>query len=283
MRMLSALLASLAAVLLGSAFTAALGWADQSDRERPARDRPAKSEKQRGKSDEDDSQSRGEEVRAEPEHPLGAPPGLVKEPGDPAAPGLPEPPALGKTVGVRPDPEQGTVRIKSPGSARWVRLTEAETLPVGATIDASDGLVEVVAEVDPATGERQNAVLYGSQFKVDQLQRPGEPAPVVDLVLKGGDFSDCRAATPVARAAGAGEGGRAGIVRGLWASAKGRFRTRGRHSSATVRGTRWATVDRCSSTTVKVFEGVVDVMDFGLGRVFPVRAGQRHVARRHGH
>src|SRR3712207_8657333 len=35
---------------------------------------------------------------------------------------------------------------------------------------------------------------------------------------------------------------KSGVVRGLWAAGKGRFRTRGRYATASVRGTRWATV-----------------------------------------
>lgn len=220
-----------------------------------------------------------------PDHPHGAPPGLMKDPGDPADVSLPEPPALGKAIGLKPR-DGGGVKVKLPGSDDWTELDEADTLPIGATVDATEGLVEVVVEAD-RTGERQNAVVFGSVFKIDQLQPAGAPAPVTDLVMKGGDFDACKAddddaaGAPVARAARASSKnrGRARIVRGLWATAKGRFRTRGRHSAATVRGTRWATVDRCTSTTVKVFEGVVDVMDFELDRVFTVRAGERHVAR----
>ena len=282
MRTLRLLLASLAILLVAGSCTTAFGRDD----DKPAKDKAdkaAKAEKpeKADKSEKPDKADKADKV--DPEHPHGAPPGLMKDPGDPAAPGLPQPPALGKTVGFKPR-EGGKVKIKLPGSDDWAPLTEGQTVPIGASVDASDGLVEVVVEADKS-GERQNAVVFGSVFKVDQFQPAGAAAPVVDLVLKGGDFDSCderkddeRAVT--ARAAAASKKrGRAGIVRGLWATAKGRFRTRGRHSAATVRGTRWATVDRCHSTTVKVFEGVVDVMDFNLDRVFEVKAGERHVAR----
>ena len=72
---------------------------------------------------------------------------------------------------------------------------------------------------------------------------------------------------------------KSGVVRGLWAAGKGRFRTRGRFGTASVRGTRWATVDRCSTTTVKVFDGVVDVTDLITGRTTAVEAGEKHVVR----
>jgi len=278
MRMFSALLASLVAVLATGLFTSTAGFAaDDKDRPLPVKgvkpDKDSKAEKSEKAAKERNA------IAADPQHPHAEPPGLAKAPGDPAAPGLPTPPALGQTVGFKPVPGEGTVRIKLPGSDEWTELTEGQTVPMGSTVDATDGIVEIVAESDPLTGERQNALVYGSQFKVDQFTPVGAPLPVVDLVMKGGDFESCKERKAVARAAGNGRGGKAGIVRGLWASGKGRFRTRGRHSAATVRGTRWATVDRCQSTTVKVFEGVVDVADFGVDKVFTVKAGERHVAR----
>src|SRR3712207_9385499 len=78
-----------------------------------------------------------------------------------------------------------------------------------------------------------------------------------------------------ARAAAARRQGKGKVARGLWAAGKGRFRTNGRNATASVRGTRWAIVDRCNSTTVKVFEGVVDVFDKTLGKTVVVRGGDR--------
>jgi len=236
----------------------------------------------RDKSDDQDGKGRGRGDEDRPEHPLGGPPGqLPVKPGDADAVVLPDPPALGQTLGARPN--AGTVKVKLPGADEFTELDAAETIPMRSTVDATDGLVEIVVQAG-SDGTRQNAVVTGAQFAVDQLSlAPGEPA-VTDLVLKGGDFSDCdrreSQGGPTARAASRNRRrGRGDVVRGLWAAAKGNFRTRGRHSAATVRGTRWAIVDRCNSTTVKVFDGVVDVMDFDLDKVFTVRAGERHVAR----
>ena len=294
MRLLTALLASLAAVVAAGLFSTTLGFADADKTtkdkvekpDKPAKDPKTEKEEKAEKAEKAAKEEKAEKERnenaANPQHPHGGPPGLAKDPGDPAAPGLPTPPALGKTIGFKPVHGEGKVKIKLPGSDEWTELTEGETVPMGSTVDATDGIVEVVAEADPVTGERQNALVYGSEFKVAQFTPEGAPLPVVDLVMKGGDFSDCKKVATTARAAGNGRGGKAGIVRGLWASGKGRFRTRGKHSAATVRGTRWATVDRCNSTTIKVLEGVVDVTDFELGKVFTVRAGERHIARNRG-
>jgi hypothetical protein len=291
MRLLTALVASLAAVFAASLISTAIGFADADKAPKDKVEKPEKDKADKDKSkgedtagDEDapkaDKKDKADKERnpnaADPEHPLGGPPGLLKPVGDPAAPGLPTPPALGETIGFKPVAGEGKVKIKLPDSDEWTELDEGETVPLGSTVDATNGLVEVVAETDAVTGQRQNAIVYGAEFRVSQHTPAGEPAPIVDLALKGGDFDACK--RRVARAAD----GKAGIVRGLWASGKGRFRTRGKHSAATVRGTRWATVDRCTSTTTKVFEGVVEVMDFELEKVFTVRAGERHIAKNRG-
>ena len=68
-------------------------------------------------------------------------------------------------------------------------------------------------------------------------------------------------------------------VRRVRASAKGRFRTRGRYSAATVRGTIWTTTDRCDGTLTKVTRGRVAVRDIRRKRTIALRAGKRYLAR----
>lgn len=67
--------------------------------------------------------------------------------------------------------------------------------------------------------------------------------------------------------------------RRLWGNGRGRFRTRGRHSAATVRGTIWLTKDTCNTTTTVVREGTVVVNDFAKRRNVTVRAPRRYTAR----
>ncbi len=55
---------------------------------------------------------------------------------------------------------------------------------------------------------------------------------------------------------------------------QGRFRTCGRFSSATVRGTQWDTRDRCEGTQTRVVRGVVVVHDLRTGRDSVLGAGQ---------
>ena len=68
--------------------------------------------------------------------------------------------------------------------------------------------------------------------------------------------------------------------RRLWGDGKGRFRTKGKHSAATVVGTRYLVEDRCTSTLTRVVRGKVKVRDFGKRKTVTVRAGKRYIARR---
>ena len=68
-------------------------------------------------------------------------------------------------------------------------------------------------------------------------------------------------------------------VRRLWGNAKGRFRTRGKYASATVRGTIWLTEDRCDGTLVRVRSGRVEVNDLVAKRRVVVRGGQSYLAK----
>jgi hypothetical protein len=57
-----------------------------------------------------------------------------------------------------------------------------------------------------------------------------------------------------------------------------KFRTKGRYSAATIRGTVWTIADRCDGTIVHVTRGVVDVTDFVRHITVTVRAGHTYLA-----
>ena len=69
------------------------------------------------------------------------------------------------------------------------------------------------------------------------------------------------------------------VVRALWGTGKGSFRTKGRYSSATVRGTLWYHADRCDGTYTQVNEGVVTVLDVARKKTLIVRAGHSVLVR----
>jgi hypothetical protein len=105
---------------------------------------------------------------------------------------------------------------------------------------------------------------------------------MTDIVLRGGAFGACRRTRARTRAAVAmaAAAKRKKAVRRLWARDKGgRFRTHGRNSVATVRGTRWVTEDRCDGTLTRVTEGAVDVRAKRAKKAVRVRAGRSLLVR----
>ena len=101
---------------------------------------------------------------------------------------------------------------------------------------------------------------------------------LTELRMKGSaaSFRSCRRAS-AALAPGPRLSRRA--IRRLRARARGRYRTRGRHSAATVRGTTWTVVDRCDGTLTKVRRGKVAVRDFRLKKTIVVTRGKRYLAK----
>ena len=198
-------------------------------------------------------------------------------PGDEAPPiVLPKPAAElaepGRSVGTAV--KSGTVMARVPGSETFVPVDPTLPVPVGTVLDTTDGVLTLTAAAD-LRGATQTADFTGGRFRVTQAR-----AATMTTVLRltGGSFKHCRRATAsgaVARAAG-----RRRAVRKLWGSGKGRFRTRGRSSAATVRGTVWTVEDRCRGTLTKVSRGVVVVENVRTGRTKVVRAGESHFVRR---
>jgi len=210
---------------------------------------------------------------------------LVSQPGEPSArvmrePTLPPPapPVAGKQLNVTA--ERGEVFVKVPGADRYVELDGAASVPVGSLIDAEGGAVRLTSAAD-LKGAKQTAIFSRGVFAVLQKR---QRQPVTDLVLKGGDFSSCKRRTSApkrrtsTRHSAVVNASRRGARRGLWGRGHGRFRTRGRHGAATVRGTIWFTQDRCDGTLVRVKRGVVSVNDFTRKRQVLVPAGGSYLA-----
>ncbi len=148
----------------------------------------------------------------------------------------------------------------------------------GSRIDVTRG--RILLRTDVGT-----ALLYGGVFVLERgFELTGrKPAsvdakpkrrrvPLVQLRLTGGSFKACGK-----RRTSAFEQ-RKKPVRRLWAKGKGRFRTRGRYSSAAVRGTFWLTEDRCEGTFTLVRQGRVEVFDFVKKKRIVLRAGKSYLA-----
>lgn len=203
-------------------------------------------------------------------------PGHPSQPGNvpPAGPAQAAPPApeLGKSVVVAE--AGGSVRVKPRGADKFVPLDAAASIPVGSVVDARRGSVSLSAARN-AAGAVQDGSFGGSRFVVRQ---PRHGHGYTNLYLRGGGIARCgdRGGRAVASTAA----NRRKRVRSLWGKDRGgRFRTHGRDSVATVRGTRWKMTDRCDGTMTKVTEGAVDVKVRRTGRIVRVRAGEHHLAR----
>jgi hypothetical protein len=69
------------------------------------------------------------------------------------------------------------------------------------------------------------------------------------------------------------------VLQTLRSRGSGRYRTRGRYGSGTVRGTAWTTTDRCDGTLIAVQQHSVLVTDFIKHITILVRAGHHYLAR----
>ena len=179
------------------------------------------------------------------------------------APPLP-PPVAGKTVNVKP--VSGKVTIKRRGSKRFVTLTAAAQIPVGSSIDTRRGRITITAA--QGKGKTASADFYDGLFKLTQTKGT-KPIATLKLIEKLSCAKAKRATTAAKKKK----------KRKLWGDGKGRFRTTGQYSSATVRGTRWLTQDQCGSTLTRVVRGVVTVRDLVKRKTVTVRAGKRYTAR----
>jgi hypothetical protein len=184
-------------------------------------------------------------------------------PAPPAPPGLTRPVA-GETVNV--EPVSGTVRIKRPGSNRFVTLTAEAQIPVGSSIDTRNGRISITAA--QGKGKTAAADFYDGLFKLTQTKGS---KPVATLTLT--EKLSCP------RKGSASAAAKKKKKRRLWGDGKGRFRTKGKHSAATVVGTKWLVEDRCRSTLTRVVRGRVKVRDFAKKKTVTVRAGKRYTAR----
>ena len=190
------------------------------------------------------------------------------------------PPVLGKKVNVAA--VSGKVFVSVPASSafaslavpgikgrRFVALTKPRQIPVGAFLDTRKGTI-ALGSASTHAGKSFTGFFSGGVFAALQ-SRTG----LTTLPLKGSSFRSC--AAPTGRRASAALSRR--TIRRMRGNASGRFRSSGRYSAATVRGTIWQTIDRCDGTLTKVTRGTVVVRDFRKHRNITVRAGKSYLAR----
>jgi len=174
---------------------------------------------------------------------------------------LPPPPTPGQSANLTLT--RGTVSFTPPRSAREVELEGSAQVPIGTQVDTTGG----AAEVTVARGVTlDTSEFYAGQFTVLQ----SSPQALGELRLDGGSFADCVSSVRALQ--------KRKPARRLWGHGKGHFRTRGRFSSATVRGTKWLTEDLCDATRITVVEGTVAVHDFVRNVDVNVPAGHTYRA-----
>ena len=211
-----------------------------------------------------------------PTEPANTPDGCPVNTPPPAAP------TLGETANV--EPLEGEVLVGLPvGSeaaraaqkgVEFVPLTGPRQIPIGSFLDTRQGKVALTLARD-TTGATQSGDFAAGLFQVLQSRRQSARG-LTELKLKGSraSFKRCRDGKATAHASLTRR-----QIRRLRARARGRYRTSGRYSAATVRGTTWTVIDRCDGTLTKVRRGKVAVRDFRLKRTIVVKRGKRYLAR----
>ncbi|MGO9903762.1 MAG: FHA domain-containing protein [Solirubrobacteraceae bacterium] len=170
-------------------------------------------------------------------------------------------PAFGHSVDL--GPVSGNVFVKVPGDASFVALITPREVPVGTQLDATRGSLVLTAS-GKVRGQVFAGEFDGGQFQILQTQTLGN---LVDLKLDGASTAACVS------------GNTSQVLALLHASVNGDFRTQGRYSAATVRGTEWTTTEQCDGTLTRVRRGLVDVQDFRTGATIALAAGESYLAK----
>jgi hypothetical protein len=195
---------------------------------------------------------------------------------------------LGKTVNI--SPVAGVVLIKLKG--QLVPLTQLRQVGTNTVIDALRGTLQLItatgghpASDAAAKGKKHNGKVKtqsgrfsGAVFNVTQAHSGLATLSLAEGAVKGGpNFSTCKAHKTADINATAASGK---TLQLLHASATGKFRTKGRYSAATVRGTKWTIADRCDGTLTHDITDSVAVSDFVHHRTIVLHAGQSYLAKK---
>jgi hypothetical protein len=221
----------------------------------------------------------GEPSLAQPPCPL---PVVVAPPPPPPPPGVVVVLAAAEKLEVAPTlgvtalatPVSGKVLVREPGSPTGsaFTLTRKSLIPMGSTVDTTNGRVSLTFATAPADfatlGATETGEFYGGAFTIFQSRS----ATLAELRLAG-QAPSC-STKGSARAAAVTKKKK----RFVWGDAKGSYKTTGDYGAATVRGTKWLTEDKCEGTRVKVDRGLVDVRDFQRNKTVKVPAGKEYTA-----
>ena len=194
----------------------------------------------------------------------------------------PDPPTIGKDVTVTVVkgevliklPKGKTARVSQKGSD-FVPVSVVRSIPVGSIVDTTEGTIRLSSRRKKG-GKKQSGRFSAGVFQVLQ-SRKAKAKGLTELRLKGSIAKHCPKGKKSQALATASLSKK--TIRRLRSKARGRYRTRGRHSAATVRGTTWTVADRCDGTLTKVKRGKVTVRDFRAKRTITLKRGKRYLAR----
>ncbi len=203
-------------------------------------------------------------------------------------------PTLGKNFNV--SLVSGVVLVKIDGV--FVPLTELTQIPKNTVIDALHGTLSLTtatggpapARDAAAKGKKpkpkpktQKGTFSGAVFKLSQATRGAGKGLVTLTIVEGASFKGAPSYSLCKKAKKAGDASTAAvssrILQLLHASAKGKFKTSGRYSAATVRGTKWTIADRCDGTLTHDITDSVAVTDFVRHKTIILHAGQSYLAK----
>jgi hypothetical protein len=198
----------------------------------------------------------------------------------------PPPPALGKTFNV--SLVSGVVLILVHG--QLVPITELLQIPTNTVIAAVHGTITLTIAV-PSAGahdaaakgkkkrlKTQTGTFGGAVFKITQARNGLATLTLVEgaAFMGAPTYATCKAHKAADATAAALS---IKTLQLLHASAHGKFRTTGRYSAATVRGTKWTVADRCDGTLTHDITDSVVVNDFVHHKTIILHAGQSYIAK----
>ena len=181
-------------------------------------------------------------------------------------------------------------------NGKFVPLTQLSKIPNGAVVNALHGTLTLNTAAigrDPARHARreegrakkpkkpktQTGKFGGAVFRVARPIRPGDPRAGGGSEVKGApSFASCTTKKGKAVTAGGLQRRRCSCCT---RAATGKFRTRGRYSAATIRGTIWTIADRCDGTLVHAIKDIVTVNDFVLHKTIALHPGHSYLALAH--
>jgi hypothetical protein len=174
-----------------------------------------------------------------------------------------------------------------------IQLRDFALVPVGTVVQTIAGVVQVTDALPGNSKKTTFAYFKYGRFRIAQARTKGG---LLNAVMNG-SLAGCSSSQLATSASGGGHTGsdpsggaslasaarHRPTTRRLWGSDanNGNFTITGNRGAATVRGTIWEVKDTCTTTTVIVDKGVVDVT--GFGHTEPghatVTAGHRVVLR----